>query len=61
MISHSIETGAKKAYKPEEESPCCAAVDHIGELHGHGLVALAYKIKTYENLFLRKISHYTVL
>ena len=43
-----------------------------GKLHGHGLAALAYKIKTHENLFCRgfwsdtrkfaptKISHYTV-
>ena len=27
------------------------AILTVGKLHGHGLAALAYEIKTYENLF----------
>ena len=46
MISHSIETEAKKAHKPGER-------DHHAVLCGCGLVSLAYGIKTYtyENLY----------
>ena len=57
MISCSIETEAKKAHKPGERSPCCA-IRH-GELHGCGLVALAYEIKTYKYLFCGVLAGYT--
>ena len=44
MISPSIKTEAKKAHKPGERSPYAV----IGELHGRGLIALAYEIETYK-------------
>ena len=41
---------AKKPHKAGERSSC-SAILMVGELRGRGLAALAYEIKTYENLF----------
>ena len=66
-ISPSIVIGAKRLTKLEKDHASYSAIFlTVGELHGSGLAALAYEIKTYEILFcglfgqVYKISHYTV-
>ena len=49
-ISPSIVIEAKKAHKAGERSSC-SDILMVDELCGRGLAALAYEIKTYDNLF----------
>ena len=48
LISHTIETEAKKAINLERDH--YAVLYAIGELHGRGLVAMVCEIKMYEIL-----------